>query len=111
MLPSPGGERHESLRSIMTLVANPSKTLRAADSASRCCLSCPVSGCSLVLTNSPPGSLIVLTQNIWGGAPLWKFRCRSLARRIARLRPDIIGLQEVHAPDANVAHVSRYLDD
>src|SRR4051812_43847280 len=45
--------------------------------------------------------LTVLTQNIWGGAPLWKLRCRSLSRRIARLRPDIIGLQEVHAPDAN----------
>jgi endonuclease/exonuclease/phosphatase family metal-dependent hydrolase len=43
--------------------------------------------------------MIVLTQNIWGGAPLWKLRRRSLARRITRLRPDIIGLQEVHAPD------------
>lgn len=42
--------------------------------------------------------MIVLTQNIWGGAPLWNLRRRSLARRIARLRPDIIGLQEVHAP-------------
>jgi endonuclease/exonuclease/phosphatase family metal-dependent hydrolase len=43
--------------------------------------------------------LIVLTQNIWGGAPLWKLRRRTLAGRIAGLRPDIIGLQEVHARD------------
>lgn len=43
--------------------------------------------------------LTVLTQNIWGGAPFWTVRRRSLARRIAALRPDIVGLQEVHAPD------------
>src|SRR5262245_28894110 len=43
--------------------------------------------------------MIVLTQNIWGGAPLWNLRCRSLGRRISRLRPDFVGLQEVHALD------------
>ena len=43
--------------------------------------------------------VIVLTQNIWGGAPFWNLRRRSLARRISRLRPDIIGLQEVHSPN------------
>lgn len=41
----------------------------------------------------------MLTQNIWGGAPLWNLRCRWLARRIALLGADIIGLQEVHAPN------------
>jgi endonuclease/exonuclease/phosphatase family metal-dependent hydrolase len=45
--------------------------------------------------------MLILTQNIWGGAPFWRLRRRSLARRIARLRPDIIGLQEVHAPDGS----------
>src|SRR4051794_36697907 len=44
-------------------------------------------------------AMIILTQNIWGGAPLWWLRRRSLARRIAHLRPDVVGLQEVHAPD------------
>jgi endonuclease/exonuclease/phosphatase family metal-dependent hydrolase len=45
--------------------------------------------------------LTSLTQNIWGGAPFWGLRRRPLARRIAHLRPDIIGLQEVHAPDTS----------
>jgi len=44
-------------------------------------------------------TILVLTQNLWGGAPLWAIRRRALARRIALLRPDIVGLQEVHAPD------------
>src|SRR3712207_3400253 len=43
--------------------------------------------------------MTILTQNIWGGAPPWALRRRSLARRIAALRPDLIGLQEVHAPE------------
>lgn len=42
--------------------------------------------------------MIVLTQNIWGGAPFWGRRRRALSRLIAALRPDIVGLQEVHAP-------------
>jgi endonuclease/exonuclease/phosphatase family metal-dependent hydrolase len=46
-------------------------------------------------------TMIVLTQNIWGGGPLWRLRCKPLARLIARLRPDIIGLQEVHARGAS----------
>src|SRR5947208_2663649 len=55
---------------------------------------------------------IVLTQNIWGGAPLWNARRRSLARRIARLRPDIIGLQEVHARDpGGVTSQAHHLGD
>jgi endonuclease/exonuclease/phosphatase family metal-dependent hydrolase len=40
---------------------------------------------------------IILTQNICGAAPFWSRRRKSLARQLARLRPDIIGLQEVHA--------------
>jgi endonuclease/exonuclease/phosphatase family metal-dependent hydrolase len=43
-------------------------------------------------------SLTVLTQNIWGGVPGWQRRKRLLARQIARHAPDVIGLQEVHAP-------------
>ena len=42
--------------------------------------------------------MIVLTQNIWGGAPFWKARRRPLARLLGRLRPDVVALQEVHAP-------------
>jgi endonuclease/exonuclease/phosphatase family metal-dependent hydrolase len=43
--------------------------------------------------------LTVLTQNIWGGAPFWRLRRKALATSIAKIRPDVIGLQEVHAPD------------
>ena len=43
--------------------------------------------------------LSALTQNIWGGVPFWRLRRKALARLIARARPDLIGLQEVHAPD------------
>jgi len=45
--------------------------------------------------------LTVLSQNIWGGGPLWRLRRKALARRIARLGPDLIGLQEVHARSAS----------
>lgn len=41
--------------------------------------------------------LTMLSQNLWGGGPLWRVRRRSLARGIARICPDLIGLQEVHA--------------
>jgi endonuclease/exonuclease/phosphatase family metal-dependent hydrolase len=47
--------------------------------------------------------LTVLTQNIWGGAPFWRLRHGVLARLIARTQPDLVGLQEVHAPDPSVA--------
>jgi endonuclease/exonuclease/phosphatase family metal-dependent hydrolase len=43
--------------------------------------------------------LTVLTQNIWGGAPFWRLRRGILARFLARTQPDLVGLQEVHAPD------------
>ncbi len=43
--------------------------------------------------------LTVLTQNIWGGAPFWSDRRRALAHRISDLKPDLVGLQEVHASD------------
>lgn len=42
-------------------------------------------------------SFTVLTQNVWGGVPAWERRRAVLAREIARHRPDIIGLQEVHS--------------
>ncbi len=45
--------------------------------------------------------LVILTQNIWGGAALWERRRTMLARLISDLRPGIIGLQEVHAPGAS----------
>lgn len=47
---------------------------------------------------SPPNTLTVLTQNAWGGAPLWSRRRERLARAIADLEPDVVGLQEIHAP-------------
>jgi endonuclease/exonuclease/phosphatase family metal-dependent hydrolase len=43
--------------------------------------------------------MTVLTQNIWGVAPLWMLRRKALASLIAKIRPDVIGLQEVHAHD------------
>jgi endonuclease/exonuclease/phosphatase family metal-dependent hydrolase len=44
---------------------------------------------------------ILLTQNICGAAPFWSHRRKSLARQFARLRPDVIGLQEVHASNTS----------
>ncbi len=41
-------------------------------------------------------TLTVLTQNVWGGFPRWRERSCLLRDRIARLYPEIIGLQEVH---------------
>jgi endonuclease/exonuclease/phosphatase family metal-dependent hydrolase len=53
-------------------------------------------------------SLVVLTQNAWGGAPLWTRRRERLARAIAELEPHVVGLQEIHAPaltgDESQAH-------
>lgn len=43
-------------------------------------------------------ALTILTQNAWGGAPLWKHRRELLARAIGERRPDVVGLQEIHAP-------------
>lgn len=43
--------------------------------------------------------LVVLTQNAWGLAPLWPMRRVFLARRIAELRPAVVGLQEVLGGD------------
>jgi len=52
--------------------------------------------------------LVVLTQNAWGGAPLWTRRRERLARAIAELEADVVGLQEIHAPttrgDESQAH-------
>jgi endonuclease/exonuclease/phosphatase family metal-dependent hydrolase len=44
--------------------------------------------------------LSVLTQNAWGGVPLWDHRCETLAKTIRGLRPAVIGLQEIHAGSA-----------
>ena len=43
-------------------------------------------------------TLVVLTQNLWGGAAAWRDRRELFARAIAELRPDVVGLQEVRAP-------------
>jgi endonuclease/exonuclease/phosphatase family metal-dependent hydrolase len=43
------------------------------------------------------GTLVVLTQNAWGGAAGWAVRKPTLARAIDLLKPDVVGLQEVHA--------------
>jgi endonuclease/exonuclease/phosphatase family metal-dependent hydrolase len=42
-------------------------------------------------------ALVVVTQNAWGAAPLWGHRRGRLARAIAEARPDVVGLQEIHA--------------
>lgn len=53
-------------------------------------------------------ALVVLTQNAWGAAPLWTRRRERLARCIADIEPDVVGLQEIHAPttrgDESQAH-------
>lgn len=41
----------------------------------------------------------VMTQNAFGRGPRWPARRAALARRIAAVRPDVVGLQEVHAAD------------
>jgi endonuclease/exonuclease/phosphatase family metal-dependent hydrolase len=41
--------------------------------------------------------LLVMTQNAWGGAPLWHRREARLARILHDLRPAVLGLQEIHA--------------
>jgi endonuclease/exonuclease/phosphatase family metal-dependent hydrolase len=48
--------------------------------------------------------LTVLTQNAWGGVPLWPERRDLLARHLRALGPDVVGLQEVHAPAVDGAH-------
>lgn len=52
--------------------------------------------------------IVVLTQNAWGGAPLWRRRRERLAGAIADREPDVVGLQEIHAPstlgDESQAH-------
>jgi endonuclease/exonuclease/phosphatase family metal-dependent hydrolase len=43
-------------------------------------------------------SLVVMTLNVLGGAALWRLRRAALAHVVERERPDVLGLQEVHAP-------------
>ena len=50
---------------------------------------------------APSNAIVVLTQNAWGGAPVWSQRRERLAHAIADLDPDVVGLQEIHAPDAS----------
>lgn len=50
------------------------------------------------MDGASPNGLVVLTQNAWGGAPLWTRRRERLARAIADVEPDVIALQEIHAP-------------
>lgn len=44
--------------------------------------------------------LLVMTQNAWGGAPLWRERERRLADLLVDRRPALLGLQEIHASRA-----------
>jgi endonuclease/exonuclease/phosphatase family metal-dependent hydrolase len=44
-----------------------------------------------------------MTQNAFGGGPRWDIRRQLLARRIARVAPDVVGLQEIHASDTSGA--------
>jgi endonuclease/exonuclease/phosphatase family metal-dependent hydrolase len=53
------------------------------------------------VTTKTTSHLSVLTQNVWGGVPGWERRRLLLARALARHRPDVIGLQEVHATPAD----------
>lgn len=53
-------------------------------------------------------ALTVMTQNVLGGGSLWKLRSRALARRIAHERPDVIGLQEVHAASRSAARTQAH---
>jgi endonuclease/exonuclease/phosphatase family metal-dependent hydrolase len=41
--------------------------------------------------------LVVMTQNAWGGAPLWSERERRLAGILGERRPAVVGLNEIHA--------------
>jgi endonuclease/exonuclease/phosphatase family metal-dependent hydrolase len=56
-----------------------------------------------------PDDLVVMTQNVWGAAPFREARLRWLVERLRELRPDVIGLQEVHAPDATGAGSQAHL--
>jgi endonuclease/exonuclease/phosphatase family metal-dependent hydrolase len=50
---------------------------------------------------APPSELVVMTQNAWGGAPLWRERERRLARILTDRRPAVMGLNEIHASSAS----------
>lgn len=45
--------------------------------------------------------LVIMTQNLWGGAALWERRRAMLVRLIGDVRPCVLGLQEVHAQGAS----------
>lgn len=45
--------------------------------------------------------LVVMTQNAWGGAPVWRDRERRLAQILERRRPTVLGLQEIRAASAS----------
>jgi len=49
------------------------------------------------MTAAGTPDLLVMTQNAWGGAPRWSARERRLADLLARRRPAVVGLQEIHA--------------
>ena len=49
------------------------------------------------MDHEAPDELLVLTQNVWGGAGAWELRREVLAKAVAACRPHVIGLQEVHA--------------
>ncbi len=44
---------------------------------------------------------LVMTQNAWGGAPLWRRREERLARILAERSPAVLGMQEIRAASAS----------
>jgi endonuclease/exonuclease/phosphatase family metal-dependent hydrolase len=52
--------------------------------------------------------MIAMTQNVLGGAALWSWRKKHLARAIATLDPDIVGLQEVHASSLDAVYTQAH---
>ena len=52
----------------------------------------------MVMVTTTGNGILALTQNAWGGAPLWTRRRERLSRAIAEVEPDVVALQEIHAP-------------
>lgn len=44
---------------------------------------------------------LVMTQNAWGGAPLWRRREERLARILTERSPAVLGMQEIRAASAS----------
>ena len=58
-----------------------------------------------------PDDFVVLTQNAFGVGPRWDLRRGVIARRLDRVRPDVIGLQEVLSPSVDGRSQAHELAD